>query len=283
MTDAPQNIGKNTTASAFDDADLETTLKRHVGVARLWLFWEIYAPVFITAALTAGLFLIGAFVGLWERIGDPWRGVALLTAIVFIAKAAYQAQKRRIPTSSDAKRRVETDSGQDHRPLDVLEDSPAIGAENWTPHQKRALSQAKKIKAPFLRPTISPKDPYYLRVILPLALLGTMIFGSGANMDRLKRAVTPAWQFGVNPNNVTFEAWIDPPDYTGRPPIYFKGQDVPSIPAGSEFVARIKGAKSVTRPKIQMRGRDKSHADLGFKCCCRYAAHCESHRHTRSG
>ena len=130
MTDAPQNIDKNTTASAFDDADLETTLKRHVGVARLWLFWEIYAPVFITAALIVGLFLIGAFAGLWERIGDPWRGIALLTAIVFIAKAAYQAQKRRIPTSSDAKRRVETDSGQDHRPLDVLEDSPAIGAEN---------------------------------------------------------------------------------------------------------------------------------------------------------
>jgi len=77
-------------------------------------------------------------------------------------------------------------------------------------------------------------------------------------MDKLKSAVTPIWQHGVNPQDVTFEAWIDPPDYTGRPPIYFKGQDVPSIPEGSEFVARLKGAKTVTRPKLQTQGRTKS-------------------------
>ena len=258
MTDAPQNMDKSKPVSEYGNAALESTVKRHVGVARLWLFWEIYAPVFVTAALITGLFLIGAFIGLWERIGDPWRGIALLAAIIYIIRAAYQAQKYRVPTLSDAKRRVEIDSGQSHRPLDVLEDSPAIGSENWTPHQKRALSQTKKLKAPFLRPTLSPKDPYYFRFILPLALFGAMIFGSGANMDRLKTAMTPTWQYGVNPNDVTFEAWIDPPDYTGRPPIYFKGQDVPSIPAGSEFVARLQGAKTVTRPKLQMRGNRRS-------------------------
>jgi len=246
MTESPQKT------------PLEATLQRHVVLARVWLFWETYAPVFVSAALILGLFLVGTFVGLWERIGDPWRGLVLLTALAYIFRAAYRAQKRRLPTLSDAKRRVETDSQQSHRPLDVLEDSPAIGSSHWEPHQARALDQAKKLKSPKLRPTLSPKDPYYLRYALPLAVFGAMIFGSGANMDKLKSAVTPIWQHGVNPQDVTFEAWIDPPDYTGRPPIYFKGQDVPSIPEGSEFVARLKGAKTVTRPKLQTQGRTKS-------------------------
>jgi len=46
------------------------------------------------------------------------------------------------------------------------------------------------------------------------------------------------------------EAWIDPPAYTGRPPIYFKdGADV-AVPAGSEFVARISGVKTAPRPRL---------------------------------
>jgi len=46
------------------------------------------------------------------------------------------------------------------------------------------------------------------------------------------------------------EAWIDPPAYTGRPPIYFRdGADV-AVPAGSEFVARISGIKTAPRPRL---------------------------------
>jgi len=81
MTESPQKT------------PLEATLQRHVVLARVWLFWETYAPVFVSAALILGLFLVGTFVGLWERIGDPWRGLVLLTALAYIFRAAYRAQK----------------------------------------------------------------------------------------------------------------------------------------------------------------------------------------------
>jgi len=230
---------------------LTTKLARYVRTARIWLVWERYVPVFLWAAVLISVFLIGAFSGIWERIGDPWRAIAAIAALAFLIHAAFKAQKRPLPSLSEAKRRVEMDSGQSHRPLDVLEDHPAIGAEGWPAHYTKALKQAQSLNRPGLRPTVGPRDPYFARLALPCALILALIIGNGANMERLRRAVTPVWQAGINPDNVSFEAWIDPPDYTGRPPIYFKGQDIQKIPAGSEWVVRLNGAKSVPRPKLR--------------------------------
>jgi hypothetical protein len=253
MTDSPEH---NTNTQTISPA-LKKRLNRHVNLARLWLFWEIYVPVFLLAVLSLCVFLIGVFAGIWERIGDPWRGLGLLATLYILIVATYRAQKRPIPSRSDAKRRVETDSRQSHRPLDVLEDKPAIGKDSWNPHYENALGKARRLKRPTLVPSIKPHDRYYLRFIVPLLLAGAMVLGSGSNMERLRRSVLPIWQSGINPNDVTFEAWIDPPEYTGRPPIYFKGQDVKAIPAGSEWVARLKGAKNAPRPKLLLSGKTR--------------------------
>ena len=45
------------------------------------------------AAAIAIVFLIGAFGGIWERIGDPWRLIVLAVAIFFLVKAALAAPK----------------------------------------------------------------------------------------------------------------------------------------------------------------------------------------------
>ena len=100
------------------------------------------------------------------------------------------------------------------------------------------------------RPTLAPVDPYYLRFILPLMLLTAAIYMAGFSFERLRSAISPSWQSPIRSSQVSYEAWIDPPAYTGRPPIYFKeGADV-AVPAGSEFVARISGAKTAPRPRL---------------------------------
>jgi len=52
-------------------------------VKRAWaqLYWERYAPIFALSAVLVAVFLIGAFGGIWERIGDPWRLIALITSL----------------------------------------------------------------------------------------------------------------------------------------------------------------------------------------------------------
>ena len=223
---------------------------RLVRRAKLRLYWEVYAPTLAPGFLAVALFTLGASLGIWQWIGDPIRLIALLVTLVFVVRSVHRAVSLRRPTHSDARRRVETDSGQAHRPLDVLDDRPALAAEVWPSHQKKALSQARKLRRASPRPTLSPIDPYYLRIIAPALLILASLYMAGFSFERLRRAVTPSWQSPIRASQVSYEAWIDPPSYTGRPPIYFKDGANVAAPQGSEFVARISGSKTAPRPRL---------------------------------
>ncbi|WP_026942325.1 DUF4175 domain-containing protein [Hellea balneolensis] len=233
--------------------DTSSLLKRtggYVRRAQASLYWERYAPVFALAAAIAIVFLIGAFGGIWERIGDPWRLIVLAIALFFLAKAAWRARVQKRPDLSEARRRVEGDSNIKHRPLDVLEDRPAISEAAWPAHFETARRNAENLRPARWRHALKPIDPYYLRFVLPCALGLAMMVGFGDNYERLRRSVSPTWQSAINPADVTYEAWVDPPEYTGRPPLYFKDKNKVDVPAGSELVARISGVKDAPRLKL---------------------------------
>ncbi len=238
------------------DTLIETT-QRLVARARLRLYWETYAPTLAAGFLAVGIFSLGAWLGLWQWIGDPVRLIALAVTHFFLARSIMRALSLRRPTQSDARRRVELDSGQAHRPLDVLDDRPALSADVWPAHQKQALTQARKLRRADTRPTLAPIDPYYLRFLLPVALLVAAIYMAGFSFERLRKAVSPSWQSPIRASQVSYEAWIDPPAYTGRPPIYFKDGANVAVPAGSEFVARISGSKTAPRPRLDRGWRSK--------------------------
>ena len=233
--------------------DTSTLSKRITGyVRRAWaqLYWERYAPVFALAAAILAIFLIGAFGGVWERIGDPWRLILLIIAIIFLIRAALAARKIKRPNLSAARRRVETDSDVKHRPLDVLDDRPVLSEDLWPLHYKSAKKSAENLKPAKWRHVLAPIDRYYMRYILPCAVGLAMMVGFGDNAERLRRALTPSWQSAMNAADVKFEAWVDPPEYTGRPPLYFKDKKKIDVPEGSELVARISGTKNAPRLKL---------------------------------
>ena len=227
--------------------------------AHFWLFWERYAPILALAVLALALFLAGAYVGLWQRIGDPWRLIALFVTLYFIVKAIIAARRKNRPTRSEAERRVERDSGVSHRPLQTLRDRAVLntqagGETLWTQHQAKARDAAAKLKPAKAIAVIGPRDKYFMRFIAPILLGLAVIVGTGDNAERLRSALSPSWQSPMDPAKVTFDAWVDPPDYTGRPPVYFKGQQTVDIPAGSELVARIQGIKDAPRLKLKRGG-----------------------------
>lgn len=233
--------------------DTASILKRTSGYVRRAqgsLYWERYAPVFALACAIIIIFLIGAFSGIWERIGDPWRLIVLIISLVFLIKAALAARKKKRPNLSEARRRVEGDSNIKHRPLDVLEDRPAISEAAWPAHFEKARSSAENLRPAKWRHALKPIDPYFLRFALPCALGLAMMVGFGDNYERLRRSLMPTWQSPINPSDVTYEAWVDPPAYTGRPPLYFKNKRNVDVPTGSELVARISGVKDAPRLKV---------------------------------
>ena len=229
-------------------------------IARAQLIWERFAPVLALGLAFAIGFLALSFAGVWQYLGDPWRLIALIIALGFLIRAAWQAQKLEIPSANEAKRRIERDSGLTHRPLDVIADRPALNGDYnpaWTTHINKARKDADRAERPIWRAVLTPRDPYYLRFTLPLFLAAALIYGLGDNRERLRRAVSPSWQHGMSYKNASFEAWIDPPAYTGRPPIYFKSEQFVEIPEGSTLVTRVNGLKTVPRLKLALKGRTR--------------------------
>ena len=234
--------------------------KALTGRAHRHLFWETYAPVLAWAALAVLLFVTAAASGLWQRIGDPWRLIALIVTIILLVKNAWDARAKHRPNRSAARRRVETDNGFAHRPFDTVADTPALGSETdpaWKTHMRNARRQVEDARGSKLRPALAPKDPYYLRYIVPCALVLAAMVGAGDNYERLRASLTPGWIHGMSAKSAHYEAWIDPPEYTGRPPSYFKNKDTLTAPAGSEFVARISGVKTAPRLMITENGRTR--------------------------
>ena len=242
------------------DVQLAKTANRLTRIAYWQLLWERYAPVLALGVLGAALFIIGSLSGLWQRIGDPWRLITLVIVVGLLIHSFVRARAAPKPTQSNARRRVEFDNQLRHRPLDAITDVPAIGEQTgaaWQVHIQQAKEKLQSAAMPHLRPALAPIDKYLLRYAVP-CLLGLGIFiGYGDNYERLRASITPVWQSGIHAKQASYEAWIDPPQYTGRPPSYFKQSNTISAPENSEFVARISGVKSAPRLIIKEQGRTR--------------------------
>ena len=235
---------------ALPPKPLPARVKGLVATARALLVWERYAPALIWGAVALMIFLAGSFAGVWERIGDPWRGLALLGAIALVGWSLWRARHVDYPTRSAAKRRVEADNAVAHRPLDTIEDSPRVTERGWSAHLARAEDAVARLRFPRLRPALAGEDRFFLRYAAPLLLVAALVIGWGANWERLRASLQPDWMRGVNPASATFEAYIDPPDYTGRRPVTLKDDALEGVPEGSEFVARITGIPEAPRLRL---------------------------------
>lgn len=242
----------------------DTLLRRIDGLtrrARGFLLWERFAPVLALGAAALMIFLIGSFAGLWERIGDPWRLLALIAALALIGRSLWKARVVDVPDVNAARRRVEADSALEHRPFDTVRDAlaktPNSDASLWDKHTQIAANAAASAGPARLRPVLAARDKYYLRYILPAALGLSLMLGAGDSLERLRAALSPGWLSAVSASDAKYEAWIDPPDYTGRPPVYFKNKSRIDAPAGSELVARVSGIKDAPRLYINEGGKGR--------------------------
>ena len=78
------------------DTIIETT-QRLVARARLRLFWETYAPTLAPGFLAVGVFSLGAWLGLWQWLGDPFRLIALAVTLFFLTRSVLRALPLRLP------------------------------------------------------------------------------------------------------------------------------------------------------------------------------------------
>ncbi|WP_051608967.1 TIGR02302 family protein [Fodinicurvata fenggangensis] len=227
------------------------------------LVWETLWPRLWPLGGLCGLFLLVALSGLLPLLPGWLHGLVLagfgLAGLLLVYRALHDL---RWPSRNAAQRRLERDSTLAHRPISSLEDKPAgeangLSAGLWHLHQQRLQTQSGPLKLAAPRAGWSRVDPFGLRAALCLLLLIAFI-GVGANwQERLEAAVNPAAVPSGSLPTAELEAWISPPNYVDRAPIYLsEDKKELAIPEGSRLTARVNGGTSA--PSLQLAGSESA-------------------------
>jgi hypothetical protein len=218
---------------------------RYVLASRAALLWERVWPGLWPASGILGLFVAAALFDLFAPL--PWVLHALiLSGVITAAGLALYFGLREvcIPRWADGARRLERTSGLSHRPISEGNDAMALGrgdalAEQlWELHLRQLLAGIKNLKLAWPAPGLAKRDPRALRfVVLALIVVGSAVAGR----DTLSRLWAGFYDTGAA-SRATIDAWIDPPPYTGMPPVYLGGGMSIAVPEGSILNLRVHGA-----------------------------------------
>ncbi len=234
---------------------LAQALKR----ARGSLLWERLWPALATLATAIGLFLALSWAGLWLALPPLARAIGLVIFGLLTLAAAFPLLALRWPSDNEALRRLDRSSGETHRPATAITDELAANGHDpvaqalWQAHIERALLSAKKLKAGWPSPKLSLRDPMALRALTLFLVVATFFAAGGERISRVTAAFD--WQGVVAPPNFRIDAWVNPPVYTGRPPVMLQGlrpgetqnaglvapQGTVAVPVGSHVVIRSTG------------------------------------------
>ncbi len=202
-------------------------------------FWPLISVIFLV--LAALMFGVHQSISL-ELV---WGGM-VLSAFGGLVTLGLGVRRFRWPTAALARARL--DETLPGRPIAAILDDQVIGSGDptsvavWNTHVKRMAERTEKAHAvpPDLR--ISQRDPYALRYVATLALVMALLFGSVWRVASITEVVSGA-DGAALAAGPTWEGWVEPPVYTGKPSIYLadiKG-GVLTVPAGSHLTLKLYG------------------------------------------
>ncbi len=201
-------------------------------------FWPFIATVFfVLAALMFGLHEVLPLEAVWVGAVIAFLGV--------VASLVFAWRRFRWPSAEEALARL--DITLPGRPLSAIMDEQAIGADDpasqavWEAHVERMAAQARKARAPAPDLRVARRDPYALRYVATLALVMALLFGSALRVASVSEIMA-----GGDPGAVggpSWEGWVQPPGYTGKPTIYLADiqTDGLAVPEGSQVTLRLYG------------------------------------------
>ena len=229
-------------------------LARALARARWSILWERLWPPLASIATAVGLFLALSWLGLWLWLPPLGRATGLLIFVVLAVAATVPLFLVRMPSDTDGLRRLDRLSRLPHRPATAIADDLAASAHDphsvalWKAHVERMLRAARALKAGVPVPRLPAHDPFALRALVLVLLVCTFFAAGGERGKRVAAAFD--WHGVVTPANFRVDAWLNPPTYTGRPPLILPGlrpgepvraTATISVPTGSTLVVRATG------------------------------------------
>ncbi|MFN4192513.1 MAG: DUF4175 domain-containing protein, partial [Tabrizicola sp.] len=201
-------------------------------------FWPLWSLVLVTlSALAFGVQDLGPL-----HYAQAGGAVVAIAALILLA---WGIRRFRRPTAMDALDRI--DATMPGRPLAALRDTQAIGVQDpaslavWRAHQDRMAARAAGARPvqPDLR--LSSRDRYSLRYVALTAFVMAALFGSFWRAGSVA-GLTPGAAIAM-PGGPSWEAWAQPPAYTGKPSLYLNDITDPrlDLPTGTRLQIRLYG------------------------------------------
>ncbi|WP_456798927.1 TIGR02302 family protein [Bradyrhizobium sp. USDA 4473] len=220
--------------------------------ARLAIAWERAWPHLARFLTIAGLFLVVSWAGLWlvlpfaaRLAGAALFGLAALAMLVPLVRLRW-------PSREEGLSRLDRGAGIRHRPAttlaDTLTNKDPFALALWQAQRERTLASIKRIRAGLPRPRVSLHDPWALRALVIVMLVASYVAAGDERGLRVASAFD--WNGIMAPANVRVDAWVTPPNYTGKPPIILSNANKDAaaadttplaVPAGSTLLVRSSG------------------------------------------
>ncbi|MGX5826393.1 TIGR02302 family protein [Mesorhizobium sp. 43Arga] len=206
-------------------------------------------PLLLPLILIACLFLSISWFGVFSRLPDVAR-IGLVAAFGLAGLAAlYPLRFFRLPGAAEVDRRIEAANELLHSPVLVQADRPS-GRESsfsqalWREHQKRMAARLDRLGADLPRTRVPERDPWGLRAVAALLLVTAFAFSFGPTGGRIEDGFSAHGAHDALPPRI--DAWVTPPAYTGKPPIFLTAdanQATPTfhVPEGSDVSLRVTG------------------------------------------
>ena len=242
------------TKAPLPRTDLPQLLRQKLLLARLAVTAETLWPRLVLPCVVVALFAAISWFGLaallsrWGRIG-----LGVVSVLAFLA-ALWPLVRWRPPTLEDGAARLDLDDPSLHRPVSTLNDRAAgndpVAAALWAHHRARAEQAVTALKVPAPASSLPRLDGFALRALALLALVASGFVAGDERLNRLGDAL--AWGEPKAPAiPPRLDAWIDPPAYTGRAPIFLSGSSANvsgpvHVPAGSVAVVRVSPGDGVS-------------------------------------
>ncbi len=187
-------------------------------VERIW-------PPIVAALGVAILFLAVSWFGAWIFAPRIVRIVGVALFALGLMAALLPLIRLRWPPARDVAARLDRDSGAAHRPATSLSDSLAnaddpMARALWAAHQARLARAVESLKVGPPAPRMAERDPFALRFGVAMMAFAAAVIAGPELYGRLAAAFDWRGDDAALAAAVSrVDAWIDPPAYSGRPPV----------------------------------------------------------------
>jgi len=212
-----------------------------LSIERIWNgLWPLQVVVLTLLALGVS--------GLLPVLG-PWlHSIVLTTAAAWLLWTLWVKRRAwRVPTWNEASRRLEQDSGVEHRPLQGLDDEPlkrdATDNALWQAHQRQLAARLAALKPKPPESDLPRRDRFAFRAGGLLALIAAVFLVGDDAFYHLGESVRPSFAAAPAAPPVV-DVWVEPPEYTRAPPLFAQPDaEELAFPANSTLVVRVNNAE----------------------------------------